>query len=190
MNATKRFRSCDSQWNTHCYSMCMKLPPALTVCSVLLSGGCSANGGGFATSPPPVSPPPDSTPKATSAFRLQIPRFHWEVAVQFTATVANLSNTAVSWAVNGAMGGDLSVRSDLKQRALHRAGRSASTSYRHDFGDKPERAIRLRYRGLTITSDIIVGLAPVQMSLELGAHKHFLRQSLARAIPTRPSFGV
>lgn len=64
--------------------------------------GCGAGGSDNSTSPPPPPPPPPvnvsvAPPNATIALG---------ATQQFTATVANSANTAVTWTVNGIAGGN------------------------------------------------------------------------------------
>jgi len=150
----------------------MKLSIALAICSVLLAG-CSGNGGGFATSPPPASPPPVSTPGASVSISPSISSIPLGGSTQFTATVANLSNAAVSWAVNGATGGNLSsglISSDGLYTAPSDLPEAAIVTISATSQSAPSVSGSAT---VTITSDVVVGLAPAQATLELGASQAF-----------------
>ena len=127
--------------------------------------GC---GGGGAVAPPPPPPPSITvsvTPPSSSVLLGN--------QVTFTATVTNTADTTVSWSVNGIAGGNLNVGAISSAGVytapadLPPAATVQITATSHADATKSGSA------NVTITSDIILALAPNPSNVELGATQQF-----------------
>jgi hypothetical protein len=93
--------------------------------------------------------------------------------VQFTASVTNTSNTAVTWSVNGIAGGNLSAGT-ISSNGLYTApedlpqpaGATISATSQADDSVSASAAV-------TISSDITISVTPATASVELGASEPF-----------------
>src|SRR6266850_1734529 len=129
--------------------------------------GCG--GGGAVPSVPPPPPPPSITvtisPKSGSVMLGN--------AMPFSAKVANTADTAVSWSVNDAPGGDAAsgtITADGVYTAPAILPASATvqiTAKSHADATKSDSA------AATIVSDIAISVAPNPASVELGATQSF-----------------
>jgi hypothetical protein len=134
---------------------------------VLALAACASGPGG--SSPPPPPPPPQITVTiAPNSGTVLLGG-----TLPFSASVANTSDTSVSWSVNGISGGSPQVgtiSADGVYTApadVPQAGRVQVTATSHANSSKSSTA------GVTISSDISVSLSPVSSSIELGALQSF-----------------
>jgi hypothetical protein len=92
---------------------------------------------------------------------------------QFTATVSNTTNTAVSWQVNGIAGGDASVGT-ISATGLYTAPRRlptpATVTIRALSLADPTKSASAT---VTIQSDVTVSVTPATAAVELGASTQF-----------------
>lgn len=127
--------------------------------------GC---GGGGAGSPPP--PPPPSivvtvTPKSGSVVLGN--------QVNFTATVTNTTDRSVAWNVNGIAGGNASVGTITLAGVYTAPVDLPSPATVQVTATSQADSTKSDNASLTISSDIMLPLAPSSASVELGATKAF-----------------
>ncbi|HVS89410.1 MAG TPA: hypothetical protein VHF01_14485 [Candidatus Acidoferrum sp.] len=143
-----------------------RLPVLLTAGAWTL--GCGGGGAG-SVAPPPPPPPPSIAVTVTPTNAVVV----LGNAQSFMATVANTSDTLVTWSVNGVQGGNTAMgtvtadglyTAPVDMPALPTVEVTATS---HADATKSGTA------GLTISSDITIGLTPAGASVELGATQAF-----------------
>lgn len=145
------------------------LPPAIAASVLLGNLALLAGCGGGSAAPPPQAPPPKSAPvvvtlnPASAAVLLGN-------AQPFTATVANVNDTSVSWAVNGVPGGNASIGT-VSPDGVFTAPRDLPspanlTITATSLADSSKSASAQ----ITIASDIAIGVTPGAANAELGAN--------------------
>jgi hypothetical protein len=126
---------------------------------------CTGCGGGVTEPTPPAPVTISLTPTAASVF--------FGGTQQFTATVSNTTNTAVSWQVNGIDGGDASVGT-ISSTGLYTAPRRlptpATVTIRAISQADPSKSASAT---VTIQSDVAVSITPATAAVELGASAQF-----------------
>jgi hypothetical protein len=140
--------------------------------SALVLAGCAGDGGGFSTSPA-VAPPAAPSLPVTVGVSPTSAAVPLGGMVQFTASVTNTSNTAVTWSVNGIAGGN-SLAGTISSSGLYTApenlpqpaGVTISATSQADDSVSASAAV-------TISSDITISVTPATASVELGASEPF-----------------
>jgi hypothetical protein len=129
--------------------------------------GCGGGGAG-SVSPPPPPPPSITVTVAPSSGTVLLGE-----TLNFSASVSNTTDTAVSWSVNSAAGGSAqagTISADGVYRApadLPVGGMVQVTATSHADASKSATA------NVVVTSDLSVSVAPNAASVELGATQTF-----------------
>ena len=164
--------------------------PRSPICSVLHCGAALANGGGFATSPPPVSPPPVLSPPVSVSIS--------------PSSAADSIGRQHSVCGYGGQSFEYGCQLGRERRDGWRLGLGviSSSGLYTAPGDLPQPAIVTisatshgdpsvsGTAAVTITSDVTVGLAPAQTSIELGRHEPFSATVAGSGHPDSRSIGV
>jgi hypothetical protein len=152
-------------------------PASLLVASFL---GCVGAAGSGPAQPPPSSPSSVAVTvvPSTASVLLGEPQ-------SFTATVANTTNTAVSWSVNGISGGNATVGT-IDASGVYTAPANlptpASVSVQAtSAADSSKNSVVL----VMISSGISVSVAPQTMQVELGASRPFTATVNSAGNPNR-----
>lgn len=128
--------------------------------------GCAGVAGG----PPPPPPPPAPITVSVTPNGASLPL---GATQQFTATITNTANTAVSWSVNSTPGGN-SVEGMISGGGLYTAPQNlpqpASVTIQAVSQADPTKSASAT---VTVTSDVAITVSPAVANVELGAGQIF-----------------
>jgi hypothetical protein len=136
--------------------------PALLTASAWTLG-CGGGGAGLVT--PPPAPPQSITVTVISTSSNVL----LGDSLTFAASVANTSDTGVTWSVNGVSGGNTTVGTIAANGAYTAPGDLPVPATVHVKATSQADATKFGSADLTIQSDISIGLAPSGANVELGA---------------------
>jgi len=144
---------------------------------IFSAAGCGVTG---ENSPPPPPPPPISVsvspPNATVFLG---------GTQQFSATVANTSNTTVTWNVNGIAGGNSTVGT-ITPAGLYTAPQNLPAQTSATVGAVSQAdATKTASALVTISSDVTVSVSPATADVELGATRQFTATVAGSGNPNR-----
>ena len=103
---------------------------------------------------------------------------------QFTVTVSNTSNTAVTWSVNGIVGGDAQV-GFITNTGLYTAPQNLPTGSVTVTATSQADSSKSASATVSVQSDLVVVVAPNAASVELGATRQFTENVTGSGNPSR-----
>jgi len=156
---------------------CLRRAPfALLLLIILGAAGCGATG--ESTAPPP--PPPITVSVIPTSANVFL-----GATFQFGVVVANTPNTAVTWSVNGTVGGNSTVGT-ITPAGLYTAPATlpAQTSVTVEAVSQAD-ATKSSTAAVTISSNVTVTVAPATADVELGAVRQFMATVGGSGNPSR-----
>jgi hypothetical protein len=130
--------------------------------------GCGGGGAGSVALPPP--PPPPSIVVTVSPTNAVVVLGN---AQTFTAAVANTNDTLVMWSVNGVEGGNSAIGTIAPDGVYTAPVDLPALATVQVMATSHADATKWGTAGVTISSDITIGLTPAGASVELGATHAF-----------------
>jgi hypothetical protein len=144
--------------------------PFLLLVLLLLAGGLPGCGGATGSE---VLPPPPPTPSITVTVTPTTVSVLLGNSQTFAATVTNTTNTSVSWSVNGIPAGSVSAGTITADGVYTAPADLPSPATVTIAATSQADATKSATAQLTVASDITIGIAPANASVELGATQSF-----------------
>lgn len=152
--------------------------PFLLLVLLLSAGGLPGCGGATGSEvfpPPPPSPPP--SPPPTPSITVTVTPMTVSVLLgnsqTFAATVTNTANTSVIWSVKGIPAGSTSAGTITADGVYTAPADLPSPSTVTIVATSEADATKSATAQLTVASDITIGIAPANATVELGATQSF-----------------
>src|SRR5712692_1395716 len=150
-------------------------------CPALLFAASFLGCGGVVGSAPPQPAPSGVTVSLTPASASML----LGTAQAFTVVVANSTNTAVNWSVNGISGGNATVGTITTSGVYTSPGDLPATGSVSVQATSAADSSKSASAVVTVTSDISVSVSPLTMPMELGAARPFAASVASAGKPNR-----
>src|SRR5712692_7961001 len=150
-------------------------------CPALLFAASFLGCGGVVGSAPPQPAPSGVTVSLTPASASML----LGTAQAFTVVVANSTNTAVNWSVNGISGGNATVGTITTSGVYTSPGDLPATGSVSVQATSAADSSKSASAVVTVTSDISVSVSPLTMPMELGAARPFAATVASAGNPNR-----
>ncbi len=147
-----------------------KLIPSFLILQILPVCACLLGCGGGASSGPPPPPPPPSITVTIAPMTGSVLLGNSQTLV---ATVSNTTNTNVTWSVNGVIGGSTSTGSISSGGTYAAPADLPSPAIVQVTATSQADPTKSASAQLTITSDLVITLAPPNANVELGSAQAF-----------------